>query len=142
MSEPQPPPRKGQKVPHDQVRARLAYVEAALAALTPSTEVIAGFRATFGTGERCAEKYLQRVRARWDAEGKAEADRAAKRDEIERAADVAFRVAMAERDTRAMVAALNLKAQLHGLLKTVVTGPNGGPVQAVIFIPPEDPADG
>lgn len=104
---------KSGTIPRDEVERREAFVEDALAGLTPLAELYRAFRATFQTGQRTAERYVRRVHERWAAEPGA--DRAGKRREIERAADLAFRLARADNNPRAMVAALDLKAKLHGL---------------------------
>lgn len=101
------------KITRDLVARRERFVEERLAGLVPLLEVYREFEAAFGVGRRTAERYARRVYDRWQAEG--EATRAAKRAEIERAADLTFRDARAKRDTRTQVAVLTLKAQLHGL---------------------------
>lgn len=107
-----PPTRKG-KITRDQVAQRERFVEEQLAALASLPEVYRLFREKFGVGQRTAERYARRVYDRWAAEGAA--SREAKRAEIERAADLTFRDARARNDSRAQVAALMLKTQLHGL---------------------------
>lgn len=123
----------GRPVPRDEVARREQFVEDALAEMQTVTQIKQAFRAEFKVGQRCAEKYVRRVHDRWQAEGKATVDREAKRVEIERAADLAFRRAWQgpRPDARAAVAALQLKAKLHGLASETFkhTGPDGGPIQ-------------
>lgn len=122
----------GRPVPRDEVARRERFVEDALAAMQTVEQVKRDFRAEFKTGQRCAEKYVRRVHDRWTAEGKATVDREAKRVEIERAADLAFRRALEgpKPDLRAAAAILQLKAKLHGLASDRLehSGPNGGPI--------------
>ncbi len=132
--------RGGTKVSLEQVAARLAFVETGLAALTPVAEVRAAFRKKFGVKHRCAEKYVQRVRDRWADEGKHVVERAAKRAEIERAADLTFREARSAGDYRVMIAALQLKTLLHGLNRPDDDAPAGD--ITVVFECEAEPADG
>lgn len=103
------------KIERDEVARRLAFVEEQLATLTPLRELYPAFRKKFGTSQRTAERYVRRVHEAWAAE--APAKREHKRGEIERAADVLYRVALARKDARGMSAALDLKAKLHGLYR-------------------------
>jgi hypothetical protein len=129
-------PKTGKKIHRDEVARRMAFVESALATLMPLRELYPAFHAEFGVSRRCAEKYVRRVHERWKLEG--EADRETKRVEIERAADLAFRLAAAAKnpDAKAMIAALTLKAKLYGLVseRHEHSGPNGGPIPHTIDV--------
>lgn len=104
----------GKKIPRDEVSRRMQFVEDGLAALMPLEHLYAAFREAFGVGQRCAEKYVRRVHERWAAEPAPQREQT--RRDIARAADVVFRQALARRDHRAAVSALELKGKLDGLL--------------------------
>jgi hypothetical protein len=108
----------------------MKFVEERLAELMPLHELYPAFRKQFGVGQRCAERYVARVHAQWAAEVRV--DREAKRAEIEHAADAVFRAALTKKDFRSANAALDLKSKLHGLQRTEVSGPNGGPIPHAI----------
>lgn len=139
-------PDGNRRVTRKEVDARMAYVEDALARLMPLRELYPLFRSEFGASQRTAERYVRRVHERWNSESTL--SREQKRAEIERAADLAFRVALARKDSRAATSALELKAKLHGLLaeRHEHSGPNGKPIETstvarVVMLPPIESDD-
>jgi hypothetical protein len=122
------------KVARSEALRRLDFVEDRLAAFVPYSELFEQFKKEFGKGQRTVERYIQRVHARWAME--APPAREAKRAEIERAANLTFRMARAAGNTKSMLGALELKAKLHGLYRSEDAEGDGGSLTVVFECEP------